>query len=221
MKVALLNLLLYLGKKGALVKPVTITTSKMGSKLGVSQQSISRWLINLEKASMISRKKGIRAYFVQITPVGKKYLQKKRSELNEVLAESRKIVMWGKVVSGMFDGKYYMSLYGYSEKIKSKLGFKPYPGTLNIKLNTMDDSQYKEKLSVMKGIEIPGFKKDERTFGSVKCFPSKILGVKGAVIIPERSHYGPEVLEVISSFNLRKKLKLTNGSRVKIELTLT
>jgi len=214
----ILNLLLYLGKRGAIAKPVTITTSKMGSKLGISQQSISRWLITLEKDGMISREKGIRSYFVQITPVGKKYMQEKRNELNEIFERSGKIVMRGKVVSGMLDGKYYMSLKKYSEKIKSRLGFKPYPGTLNIRLDTIDDSQCKKKLCAMKGTEIPGFRRGGRTFGSVRCFPCRISGVKGAVLIPERSHYGLEVLEIISPFNLRQRLKLSNGDDVKVKV---
>lgn len=212
----ILDLLLHLGKKSAIVKPVDITTSKMGNKLGVSQQTISRWLITLEKDGMISRKRGL----IQITPDGKKYLQKKRDELTKALAARGKIVMQGEVTTGMFDGKYYMSLKEYSEKIKSKLGFKPYPGTLNIKLRTMDDIQHKEKLVAMKGVEIPGFKKGERIFGSVKCLPGRISGIKGAVIMPERSHYGPEILEVISPFNLRQKLELSDGSNIKVEVVI-
>lgn len=216
----ILNLLLYLGKKEAIAKPIAITTSKMGSELGASQQSVSRWLIILERKGMVSRKEGIRGYFVQITPVGKKYLQKKRDELNKVLTASGKIVIQGKVTAGMSDGKYYMSLKEYSEKIKSKLGFKPYPGTLNIRLDATNDIQYKEKLATMKGVEISGFKKGKRTFGSVKCFPGRISGIKGAVIIPERSHYGPEILEVISPFNLRQKLELSDGSNIKVEVII-
>ena len=211
-----LDLLLYLGKKGAIGKPVNITTSRVSNKLGVSQQTISRWLITLEKDGMISRKGSL----VQIAPTGKKYLQKKRDELNKVLTESGKIVIQGEATSGMFDGKYYMGLKEYYEEINSRLGFKPYPGTLNIKLSTIDDSQFKEKLAAMKGIEISGFKKKGRTFGPVKCFPCRISEVKGAVIIPERSHYGPDILEVISPIELREKLKLSDGDLVKVEVII-
>jgi riboflavin kinase len=212
----ILDLLLYLGKKGAVGKPIAITTSNLGKKLDVSQQTISRWLITLEKNRMISRKRG----FTQITPAGKKHLQKKRDELNKILTASGKIVIQGEATSGMFDGKYYMSLKGYSEEIKSRLRFKPYPGTLNIRLNTIDDSRSKEKLVAMKGVEIPRFRKKGRTFGSVKCFPCIISGVKGAVIIPERSHYGPDILEVISPIELREKLKLSDGDPIKVEVII-
>ncbi len=213
-----LGLLLYLGKRGAINRYITVTTPHMGSELGVSQQSVSRWLITLEHDGIISRKHGIRGYLVQITPIGRRMLLEMRNELNEIIESSGKMVMRGKVTSGMLDAKYYLGIREYAEKIKSRLGFKPYPGTLNMRLNTMDDTQHKEKLCAMRGVEIPGFRKGDRIFGSVRCFPCKIAGIKGAVLIPERSHYGFEVLEIVSPHNLRQKLKLSDGDVVKVEV---
>ena len=70
----------------------------------------------------------------------------------------------------------------------------------------------------MNGIEVEGFKMNNRIFGSIKCFKSKINGIDSSVIIPERSHYGSDILEVISPFDLRKKLKLKNGNDVVVEV---
>jgi riboflavin kinase len=212
----ILNLLVYLGKKGAIDRYITVTTPHMGSDLGISQQSVSRWLITLQRDGMIFRKEGIRGYLVQITPKGKGMLLEMRNDLNNVLAESGKMIMHGRVKSGMLDGKYYLRLSQYVVNIKSVLGFKPYPGTLNIQLSTPDDTQCKEKLCSMHGMEIPGFRKGERVFGSLRCFPCLVAGVKGAVVVPERSHYGFDVLEVISEHNLRHKLKLSDGDDVKV-----
>ena len=39
-----------------------------------------------------------------------------------------------KIVSGMGEGAYYMSLKGYRNQFIEKLGYEPYPGTLNVKL---------------------------------------------------------------------------------------
>jgi riboflavin kinase len=213
----ILRILIYLAKKGALSRPVAVTTSHIGQGLGISQQSVSRWLITLENKGLTVRKKGIRGYIVQVTPEGKRLMTEMRNGLNGALAESSKIIMKGRVVPGMLDGAYYIEK-GYGGKIKSLLGFKPYAGTLNIRLKTMDDMGYKEQMTTMKGSEIPGFEGGGRTFGALKCFPCRINGVWGAVVIPERSHYGSDTLEVISRHNLRKKLNLKDGDDVNVEV---
>ena len=128
------------------------------------------------------------------------------------------MMMRGQATSGMRDGKYYLGLDEYVREIKSRLGFSPYPGTLNIRLDAPEGTQCKERLSAMEGIEIPGFRKGGRMFGSIRCFSCLVSGVEGAVLIPERSHYGFEVLEVISPHNLRKKLKLKDGDGVEVKI---
>ncbi len=215
-----LSLLIYLGKKGAIKRFITVTTPKMGSDLGISQQSVSRWLISLEHDGMISRKEGKRGYLIQITQKGMDFLHNVRSDLNDIILSSKKIEMHGQVTSGMLDAKYYMGLKGYSQNIESKLGFKPFSGTLNVKLISVDDTQRKEMLCGMDGIDIPGFRQGNRIFGGIKCFPCMVSGTSGAVIIPERSHYGFDTLEVISPHNLRRRLKLTDGDEVNVQVTV-
>ncbi|MCK4714330.1 MAG: CTP-dependent riboflavin kinase [Candidatus Aenigmarchaeota archaeon] len=215
----ILDILIYLAKKDALSRPLAVTTSHVGKELGVSQQSVSRWLITLEKRGLTTRKKGIRGYIVQITPEGKKLMADMRNGLNEALLENNKIIMKGKVVSGMLEGRYYIER-GYGKKIKSLMGFHPYAGTLNIRLKTMDDRSYKERLAFMNGLLIPGFEGEERGFGALKCFPCRINGVEGAVVIPERSHHGSDILETVSHHNLREKLKLSDGDDVKVEVNI-
>ncbi len=214
-----LSVLIYLARRGGLARPVAVTTSHMGKEIGMSQQSVSRWLITLEKRGLTVRKKGIRGYIVQVTPEGKRLMMQMRNGLNEVLVESNKIIIKGRLVSGMLDGRYYMEK-GYGEKIRSLMGFRPYPGTLNIRLKTMDDRGYKENLTSMKGYEIPAFRGGGRTFGALKCFHCRINGVDGAVVIPERSHYGSDTLETVSAHNLREKLKLSDGDDIKVEVIL-
>ncbi len=213
----ILNVLIYLAKRGALSRPAAVTTSHVGKELGISQQSVSRWLITLEKKNLTTRKKGIRGYLVRVTPEGRKLMESMRNGLNEALVESNKIIMKGRVVSGMLEGRYYIEK-GYGEKIKSLMGFLPYAGTLNIRLKTMDDQGYKEHLATMKGWVIPRFEGDGRTFGALKCFPCRINGIESIVVIPERSHYGSDTLEIVSAYNLREKLRLADGDDVKVEV---
>jgi riboflavin kinase, archaea type len=217
MRMDALDILIYLAKNGALTKPIAITTANVGDELGISQQSVSRWLLLLEKEGLTERQQGIRGYMVQISQKGRSHMVDTRNGLIEALSGCNKFMMRGVVVSGMKEGGYYIGLEEYTKKIKETLGFEPFPGTLNVRLMAFD-GHYKEKMSSLHGVCAPSFKKDGRTFGALKCFPCLINGVHGAVIIPERSHYGSEVLEVISPFNLRDKLKLSDGDTVKVEV---
>ena len=62
-----------------------------------------------------------------------------------------KMKLFGRVVSGKGEGKYYMSLPPYKEKFKNILEFEPYEGTLNIKLGHEID------LNQLKPIEVDDF----------------------------------------------------------------
>lgn len=67
-------------------------------------------------------------------------------------------------------------------------------------------------------IKIEGFSNGVRTYGSLWCYHAFIEDVRGAVLIIERSHYGLDVVEVISQYNLRKELNLKDGDKVKISV---
>jgi len=209
-----LTILISLGKKGALERSITLTTTDLSRELKISQQTVSRVLIRLTNKGLITREKGIKGYVVSITPKGREFLQDLNLVLNEIFRKPKEIIIKGKVVDGLKDGKYYLSLNEYKQAIKKNLGFHPYPGTLNIRLTSESDRELKEILVRMNGINIEGFKKGDRIFGSIKCFNCNINGIKGSIIIPERSHYGSDILEIISPIELRKKMNLKNGDLI-------
>lgn len=211
-----LKILLALGKKGALERNITITTASLGKELKIPQQTISRVLIKLTKKGLITRAKGIKGYLVSITPKGKELLQDLDIALEDIF-KPKDMVIKGTVTDGLKDGKYYLSLNEYRKKIKDKLDFEPYPGTLNTRLD-IENRDVKKRLKRMNGIEINGFKKGNRIFGSIKCFNCEINGIKASIIIPERTHYDSSILEIISPYELRKKLNLKNGDEVIVRL---
>ena len=214
----ILEIMIYLGRRGALERYCAISTPKMGSELIISQQSVSRWLINLERDGMIARKEGIRGYMVQITPAGRAYMERMKDELCVIFTHIGKISIVGCVVSGMNEGKYYLGQKEYQERIRTVMGFSPFPGTLNVRLRKPEDYQSKERLAALSGIEVGGFRKAGRTFGSLKCFRCTVQGIEAAAILPERTHYGFQLLEIISPYNLRDKLHLSDGDSVEVEV---
>jgi len=123
----------------------------------------------------------------------------------------------GTVFSGLGEGAYYVTREAYRRQFIEKLGFDPYPGTLNLKLTTEYDVEAAADLESYPAIVIEGFKNENRTYGPVRCFHALVNNrEKGAVVMALRSHYNMSVLEVIAPVYLRGKLKLKDGSRVKV-----
>lgn len=213
-------LLYFLAKMGAYNEPIKISTTNIAEKLGLSQQSISRYLISLEKKGLIHRTISTEGSLIKISKSGEGFLRKIYLDLSAIFMEKpRSILIEGEVFSGLGEGAYYISQEGYKKQFLEKLGFNPYPGTLNLKISNGKGVMLRAMLNIYPGIEIKGFKNKNRTFGPVKCFLATINSrEKGAVVIAERTHYGEDVLEVISPVYLREKLGLKDGDKVKVEI---
>jgi riboflavin kinase len=206
---------------GAHRRTAKISTEYLAGKLGTSQQTASRYLIELEGKGWIDRTITPEGCLIEITRTGMKELNKLYSTLRVLMetAYPPSITLEGTVFTGFGEGAYYISKESYRRQFIEKLGFDPYPGTLNLKLVTDYDIKTRNELEAYPGIEIEGFKDEDRTFGSVKCYPVILENeVKGALILALRSHYDASVLEIIAPVPLRKHLKLKDGQKVKIEV---
>ncbi|HDI01639.1 MAG TPA: DUF120 domain-containing protein [Candidatus Bathyarchaeota archaeon] len=213
--------LLALAELGAASGEVSITTSSLAERLGYSQQTASRHLIELEKAGLISRaveKKGCR---VRLTNSGIDALREVYGALRKVLepVTAPFLILKGVVFTGLGEGAYYVTREGYKKQFIEKLGFEPYPGTLNLRLIDEESLKARRELDFYPGIEIKGFTAEGRTFGAGKCFRAIINDeVEGAVVVAYRTHYGPSVIELISPVCLRERLKLKDGDLVKVRV---
>lgn len=213
--------LLKLAEMGAHRRTARISTEYLAGKLGASQQTASRYLIELEGKGWIERTITPEGCLIRITGAGVKQLNKLYSTLRVLLdaAYPPSITLEGTVFTGFGEGAYYISRGSYRKQFIEKLGVDPYPGTLNLKLVTDYDIKARNELEAYPGVEIEGFKDEDRTFGSVNCYPVIIENaVKGALILALRSHYDASVLEIIAPVPLRRQLKLKEGQKVKVEV---
>ena len=218
MKPYLLQTLKELALLGAIRNRIEISSHELAKQLETSQQTASRYLLELDNVQMITRELGIKKQLIQITSLGTEALKEEHSQYNQIFDLSNKVVFKGKVVSGMGEGKYYTEQRGYVDQFKKKLGFVPYPGTLNVEIEYVE----RNKLRLLKnygGIVIDEFKTKNRTFGSVLCLSATINNCKGAIVLPKRSHYS-NILEFISLHYLREKLHLKDGGGVKMIIYL-
>lgn len=116
----------------------------------------------------------------------------------------------GVVVSGVGQGGYFTQLEWVKSQCLEKLGFIPYPGTFNIKV----DPAYLSLLDGIKrgkGIEILPPSAD---FCHARSYKVSLEGKEAAVILPLVDNYPPDILEVVSPLRLKEALALKDGDRV-------
>jgi riboflavin kinase len=210
-----------LAEMGAYHRTIKVSTQYLAERAGISQQTASRQLIELENRGWIQRTITPEGCLAKLTDTGKGQLKSLHQRLEAIVEAARplSVTLEGVVFSGLGEGSYYVKQDGYRKQFLEKLGFNPYPGTLNVKLTSDYDVKARQELEGYPAIEIEGFQDETRTFGPVKCYPTLINNkAKGAMIFAFRTHYDARVLEIIAPQYLRSQLKLKDGQKVKIEV---
>ena len=222
-KPALIPTLIELLLLGAKDEPIKISTYELAKKIGRSQQAASNHLLELEKEGYIERLRVKGGYGVKLSEQGLRVLTNIYQKLRQALeAMPEFITLRGRVFTGIGEGAYYVSLKGYRKQFIAKLGFDPYPGTLNIKLSTPLDRRLRRELEHYRGIRIHEFEDGQRTYGGARCFRATLNDViEGAVLAIDRTHYDDSVVEFIAPVNVRERLGLKDGAEVTINVHLT
>ena len=204
------EVLILLLKRRAHIKPVKITTGELGAEVRMSQQNASRRIVELEKKGYLKRsKEGIK-----LTRKAYNELAGIYSVLKHVF-EGKRLEISGTITRGLEEGRYYLSMGGYKKQIKEKLGFVPYPGTLNVKIN--DEELWKRRYILqLEPIVIAGFRNRKRTCGDLYMYRCKVENQQCALIMPLRTHHGPQILEIIGPHNIKRKLSKKDGDMVKV-----
>ena len=212
----------YLLSKGAKHNYVTLTTSLLGKNIKKSQQAASKHLLELEQNQFIERIINGRNISVKITAKGFSEMVKLAAVLQKSLDSfPSHVELKGILVSGMGEGAYYMALKGYTKQFKSKIGYVPFPGTLNVRLDQKTHQEAIKQFETLEGIKIKSFSDGKRTYGWVKCFPAKLNNsISCELIMLERTHHDDSVVELISKICLRKTGKLKDGSKVSIKIPI-
>ncbi len=203
---------------GAVTGEVLLSSGDLAGRLGISQQSASGKILELVKEGMLARRMGPRKQALQLTPRAVARLRKEHSDYMKLFESAERIAITGKVTSGFGEGGYYVGQDHYREQFRQKLGMKPFPGTLNLKLSGPEMTKL-DLLREQAGIAIDGFTNNGRTFGTGKCFRARIGNIECAVVIPDRSHHS-DSMEVICEKQLRKALGLKDGGSVRLEVML-
>ncbi|MBI3859012.1 MAG: CTP-dependent riboflavin kinase [Thaumarchaeota archaeon] len=196
-----------------------LSTAEVGRALSLTQQAASSRLLRLEEGGYLERSRSGRGFLVRLTIKGVDELRSFQSGLSDVLDRpTGPLHFEGTVFAGLGEGGYYVSQKGYERQFVGTLGFKPYPGTLNLRLTSPEQVEQRRRLQFLEGIEVLGFKDKARTYGPVKCFRAKVKNRKAAALAIQRTHYDYSVLEVIAPERLRDTLGLKEGDRCAVDV---
>ena len=206
---------------GARHNYVEVTTRELSKSINRSQQSASKHLLDLESVGYIVRIRKGHTIRIKITDNGYMQINSLYEKLRSAFESSvgDVITLEGRVVSGMGEGAYYMSLEGYRKQFREKLGYEPFPGTLNLKLSDPISMHSRRDLSTHPSIFIEGFSDKLRTYGWVRCYPAEIndgLVENAALLILERTHYDDSTIEIIAPISIKENAKIKNGDRISI-----
>ena len=198
----------FLALRGATKHPVNMSSEKLAEKFDVSQQSGSRYILNLVDNGLLERNLGRKGQILSLTSKAIDILKNEFNEYRLVFDAPEKIMLRGKLESGLGEGAYYISRKKYQKQINKIMGWEAYDGTFNLRVKE-EDMPKLEAVHAANGMLIEGFKEKNRTFGRAWLFEADIVNPKNkksvdkcAVIVPKRTHYR-KVIEIISPEYLR------------------
>jgi riboflavin kinase len=122
--------------------------------------------------------------------------------------------MWtlrGVVMAGLGQAGSFMGLPWVADGVRRLVGFTPYPGTLNVRLDpdTVDAwRQIRERDGLV--LSPPAGQPCGARLFPVTLGP----GVEAAVIVPDVTRHGDDVLEVVAPTALRRRLGLADGGAI-------
>jgi len=204
---------------GGINNYIAISSRELGDALEMSQQSASKRILELLDAKYLVRDLGARRQRIKITEMGVDELRKEYNEYRRIFELTDHVTLRGKIVTGMGEGGYYITQKPYMDQFQCKLDFRPYEGTLNVKV-AKEDLGKLEVIRNMPGHVIDGFEKDGRTFGKVTAYKAKIHNIDCAIVIPSRSHY-EDILELVCKYHLRRTLSINDGDEVDVIVDLS
>jgi len=122
----------------------------------------------------------------------------------------------GKIVSGSNQGAFFTQLDWVQEQCLTKLGFAPWPGTLNLEIQ-VDHAAVIEELKAAKGLELVS---PDSNYCSGHVFPVSIEGLPAAVVIPAEDVrvHAKNIIEIISPEMLKGALGVKDGDQVTITI---
>ena len=214
----------FVALEGGRSGPVKISCSGLAGHLDASSQTASRRLQRLESAGHLDRDVVADGQWVSLTESGEAALHREYDHYRRIFEGDgpSTVELEGTVTSGMGEGRHYISLSGYVEQFRERLGYEPFPGTLNVDLSE-ESVRRRGELTGIEAVPIDAWEDDDRTYGAASCYGVTVVAgderyEEVHAIVPDRTHHDDDQLELIAPERLRDALGLDDGSEIEIRV---
>ena len=196
---------------------VPMTTRELAGRIGVTQHSASRIILNLLGTGLLERQHEGRGQSLRLTPEGTDLLFQEYLNYIRIFEVRERLVFWGMVSSGFGEGQFFVARKGYQDQMERSFGLKPYPGTLNVQVAIKERPKLK-LLDGLPGVVLNGFVETGRTFAPVRCFRAMLNGTAECILVRPQAGGQADVVELVSGEHLRETLRLEDGMWVTVEV---
>ncbi len=114
------------------------------------------------------------------------------------------MIITGKIVKGFGEGSFYVGKYG--QLFEQALGFLPFAGTLNVKVERKPE--LKNPITVSPG----------GSFKPVHCYLAKIGDMRCAIVMPEATRHPKDVIEIIAPVSVKQHYSLKDGDKIECSI---
>ena len=133
------------------------------------------------------------------------------------MVDAARLKISGVVASGLGKGAYFIALGWVRERLTELMGAAPYPGTLNLRV----DSEWCDRLFAERQrfvpILPPGADNCPGYLAAVQLRAAQSVELEAWAVLPDATVHG-DVIEIVSPHFLRRHLKLEDGDRVEIRV---
>jgi riboflavin kinase len=127
-----------------------------------------------------------------------------------VAAGVAELELTGIVIDGKGEARAFTQLEWVGEAVERLFGFRPFPGTLNLRLTEPEEAGRWRDFLRIPGAALeppPGFCRSH-------CYAARVERVPAAIVVPQVDGYPAEVVELMAPVSLRDRLSLSAGDRV-------
>ena len=123
----------------------------------------------------------------------------------------------GRVITGSGEGAHFTQLPWARKAFLTLLGFDPFPGTLNLKIDDADSLLQWQGLRARTGTVV--LPPPDSEFCRARCYPARLEGrLPAAIVCPEVPDYPQDQVELIAAVSIRVTLSLQEGDRLELEV---
>ncbi|ELZ51465.1 hypothetical protein C464_00984 [Halorubrum coriense DSM 10284] len=221
---AALAALKHVGLVGGLSE-TKVSCAALGDRLDASTQTASRRLQTLESAGYVERDVVSDGQWVRVTEAGEAALRAEYADYRRLFESDIELSLRGAVTGGMGEGRHYITLPGYAEQFHERLGYDPFPGTLNVDL-TEESVRRRGEMAGIDAVPIDAWEGEDRTYGAATCYGVTLVAGDERydevhAIVPDRTHHDDDQLELIAPDRLRDALDLGDGDSVEVRVEPT